>query len=168
VIVIMADLAPVGELENLLADRIVASFWKLRRAGKIENSLFSVLLDGYRNVESSDIPSMVVIKTYGDRLEKEYINPLTDNPVKMEESGRIDGTSETDSEKEALNPEQVLGVVIKHDFANSNILSRFHRYESEIERSLFKALNELQRLQYLRKRNEAILSEAHEPGLNGD
>ena len=131
--------------------------FKLRRAGKIENSLFSVLLDGYRNVESSDIPRVVVTKTYGDRLEKEYINPLADTPVESKEPGRIDDTSKIKSEKEALNPEQVLGMVIKHDFTGSNILSRFHRYESEIERSLFKALNELQRLQYLRKRNEAIV-----------
>ena len=34
-----AELASVGELEQLFADRVIASFWRLRRVGKIEIEL---------------------------------------------------------------------------------------------------------------------------------
>src|SRR5215208_5294387 len=36
-----AELQPVGELENLLVDRIVASYWRLRRLGQVEAGIFA-------------------------------------------------------------------------------------------------------------------------------
>jgi len=36
---LMADLAPAGELEVVLADRIVAAVWRLRRLGRIEREM---------------------------------------------------------------------------------------------------------------------------------
>ncbi len=36
-----AELQPVGELENLLVDRIVAAYWRLRRAGRVESGIFA-------------------------------------------------------------------------------------------------------------------------------
>ncbi len=44
-----------------------------------------------------------------------------------------------------------LGKAIHYDLVNSNTLSKFHRYESHIERGLFHTLHELQRLQAARK-----------------
>jgi hypothetical protein len=35
-----AELQPVGELENLLIDRIVAAYWRLRRLGRVEAGIF--------------------------------------------------------------------------------------------------------------------------------
>ena len=43
-----ADLAPVGELEFLLADRIISTAWRLRRCLKVESA---VLADRYQNKE---------------------------------------------------------------------------------------------------------------------
>lgn len=42
---LLDDLAPEGALEVFLADRIVAGFWKLRRAGRIETQLFDQMKD---------------------------------------------------------------------------------------------------------------------------
>src|SRR5215212_3545546 len=36
-----AELQPVGELESLLVDRIVASYWRLRRLGRVEAGIFA-------------------------------------------------------------------------------------------------------------------------------
>src|SRR5918994_3649371 len=36
-----AELQPVGELDNLLVDRIIASYWRLRRLGRVETGIFS-------------------------------------------------------------------------------------------------------------------------------
>jgi hypothetical protein len=34
------ELQPVGELENLLVDRIVSAHWRLRRLGRVEAGIF--------------------------------------------------------------------------------------------------------------------------------
>src|SRR5215203_2387700 len=36
-----AELQPVGELENLLVDRIIASYWRLLRLGRVEAGIFA-------------------------------------------------------------------------------------------------------------------------------
>src|ERR671912_1898303 len=35
------ELQPVGELENLLVDQIIASYWRLRRLGRVEAGIFA-------------------------------------------------------------------------------------------------------------------------------
>ena len=40
------ELQPVGELENLLVDRIVAAYWRLRRLGRVEAGIFAWELYG--------------------------------------------------------------------------------------------------------------------------
>ena len=92
-----AQLAPVGELELLLADRIVSSAWRLRRALAVEASLF----------DKEDTPDRAFSGIWA--LEK------------------------------------------------MTILSR---YESTLERGLFKALHELQRLQAARQGEAVPLPEA--------
>jgi hypothetical protein len=91
-----AQLAPVGELELLFADRIVSSAWRLRRALAVEASLF----------------------------DKE------------------------------VTPD---GAFIGYGAKKMIILSR---YESTLERSLFKALHELQRLQAERQGKDVPPPEA--------
>jgi hypothetical protein len=54
---------------------------------------------------------------------------------------------------EQLQPK--LGQSVSHDLKGQNILSKFIRYESQVERSLFKAMHELERLQALRLGREA-------------
>src|SRR5688500_17144972 len=36
-----AELKPVGEMEILLVDRIIASYWRLRRLGRVEAGIFA-------------------------------------------------------------------------------------------------------------------------------
>ena len=89
-----AQLAPVGELEFLLADRIVATAWRLRRAGALETSLLN------------------------DRSDSKGVGVLA-NVFPWD----------TDREKIQL----------------------LSRYEVTLERSLYRALHELQRLQAARE-----------------
>ena len=93
-----AQLAPVGELELLFADRIVSSAWRLRRALAVETSLF---------------------------------------------------------DKQATPDRAFAGYLV--DAEKMIILSR---YESTLERGLFKALHELQRLQAERQGESVPLPEA--------
>ena len=36
------ELQPVGELENLLVDRIISAYWRLRRLGRVEAGIFGL------------------------------------------------------------------------------------------------------------------------------
>jgi hypothetical protein len=43
-----AELQPAGELENLLVDRIISAYWRLRRLGRVEAGIFAWELYGKR------------------------------------------------------------------------------------------------------------------------
>jgi hypothetical protein len=60
--------------------------------------------------------------------------------------------------EEAPTPPEPIswGPAMVNDFNGSNVMLKFSRYKTQSERSLYRALNELNKLQYLRKRSEAI------------
>jgi hypothetical protein len=91
-----SQLQPVGDLEALLVDRIVAAAWRLRRVLSVEAAIY----------------------------EKE----------------RIDFRGE----------ERGVGWAFIRDANGQNAFSKLSRYETTIERGLYKALHELQRLQAAR------------------
>jgi len=49
------------------------------------------------------------------------------------------------------NPNQPIGQTVINDFSNANVLDRLLMYERRIENSLYKTLNEIQRLKIIRK-----------------
>ena len=63
-----------------------------------------------------------------------------------------------DSPQQALQSSEPipLGAAIRDDFCGSNIMLKFSRYRTQCERSFYRALNELNKLQYLRKQSAAI------------
>ena len=100
------DLAPLGQLECFLVDRIAASAWRLRRAVRVEGKMLQ-----------------------GD-FERRDGQPRTKDDATLEIS--------------------VINQVI-YQFT----YGKFTRYEAHIERGLYKALHELQRLQAARS-GEAV------------
>ena len=90
-----AELQPVGELENLLIDRVVAAYWRLRRLSRVEAGIF--IQESYGDVGDSDVST--------------------------------------------------LGLSFIRDGNGANAFSKLSRYETTMERGLYKALHELQRLQ---------------------
>jgi len=95
-----SQLQPVGELEGLLVERIVAAAWRLRRVLAVETGIY--------------------------------------------EEERFSYTGE----------ERSLGLAFMRDASTFSTLSR---YETTIERGLFKALHELQRLQAARRAEADVL-----------
>jgi hypothetical protein len=49
-----------------------------------------------------------------------------------------------------------LGKAIQDDFKSGSLLERLLRYEGQIERSLYRALTELQKFQFIRQRNDVL------------
>src|SRR5829696_5758446 len=151
-----AELQPVGELENLLVDGIVAAHWRLRRLRRVEAGIFAW-------------------EHYGELLERARQEACTyERDEKLEDFLRnLDGFGEktiTDEQKhqEALakareieakrNAETAtLGRTFIRDANKANAFSKLSRYETAIERGLYKALHELQRLQAARRTEGDVL-----------
>lgn len=91
-------LCPQGELETVLADRIVANFWRLKRCMKIEKN----------------------------SMEYNKNDMRMDLGIGQEETGKI------------------------ADMLKGGRIDNILRYETTIERGIFKSLHELQRLQGMR------------------
>lgn len=89
-------LQPVGELEVLLVDRVIASLWRLRRVVAMETSLIQAYRQEVTCTGHASTLGDILLRDHGDRF------------------------------------------------------SRVLRYENTFERSLYKALHELQRLQAAR------------------
>ncbi|MDH4201592.1 MAG: hypothetical protein OEV87_01720 [Phycisphaerae bacterium] len=52
---------------------------------------------------------------------------------------------------------------IRNDFSGPNLMLKFSRYKMQFESSFYRALNELNKLQYLRRQRQAIEVQASEP-----
>ena len=100
------DLAPQGELEMILVDRIISSVWRLRRAIQVER----------------------------DFIQHKYDDTKYD---KYDDLVRPD--------------DEVWSLVVSGELGNSNAWLNLIRYETTVERQVYKALHELQRLQSTRK-----------------
>jgi len=100
-----SELQPVGELEGLLVEQIIAAVWRLRRLRRVEASIFAWELDN--------------VVTVPDK--------------------------------------SMLGLSFIRDANSANAFSKLSRYETTIERSLYRALHELQRLQAARRAEGSVI-----------
>jgi hypothetical protein len=139
-----AELQPVGELENLLVDRIIAAYWRLRRLGQVETGIFA--WERYEELAER-----------AESEAREYESWSTDELMDLI------NTRITDEEKHAQALEKVrqmrseqqaesitLGRTFARDADKANAFSKLSRYETAIERQLYKALHELERRQAAR------------------
>ena len=146
-----AELKPVGELESLLVDRIVAATWRLRRLGRVETGIFAFELYGElaeRARQEADKYSRteteVTIGGYklGGEVETNVRTTITD---KQKHQEAVKAAREMESVRNAELA--TLGRTFIRDSSGANAFSKLSRYEAGIWRSLYKALHELQRLQ---------------------
>jgi hypothetical protein len=147
------SLNPENPLEALLVDRIISVAWRLRRVGRIESGINSW-------------------RRYSLKFNAAVINAqnqLPDNPPKdsFKELFEVQNASFSNDRKLKAYDE----VAIQSELVNSEVpeLGRtfvkyaqtfaiLSKYELGLERSLFKALNELQRLQAVRSEKSNALS----------
>jgi hypothetical protein len=159
-----AALAPEGTLETELAERIVVLTWRLRRIGKAEHAIlawhhFGIL--GMDEVcEKED-----AIEARMDDLESHEIEdfdlpgPFPRNPYEQ-----------ADYNARRIAKEAGLCATVSSGKAFSESersLEKLSRYETSIERSFYKALHELQRLQAARKGEAVPLSVAVDIDVTG-
>ena len=132
------DLSLVGQLELMLADRIVGSFWKLKRSGRMENELYVSMMnpDYSEDAVSKDKPASFILS-----CTRPDGSTYVDTHYSISKTGGVkDMLKEPEPQEaeaaESENSVRSLGSVALQDFTSGNILSRFRRYEGQIERSL--------------------------------
>jgi hypothetical protein len=140
---IMNELRPVGELEGLLVERIIAAAWRLRRLGRVEAGIFAWERFGElaeraeresRGYESSSLIDMA-----------DGYTTITDKKRHKESLSRAQQMRSAQEAETAT-----LGRTFVRDANGANAFAKLSRYETTIERGLYKALHELQRLQAAR------------------
>ncbi len=140
------ELQPVGELENLLVDRIIASYWRLRRLGRVEAGIFAWELYG-ELAERARQEARTHEKTALDQVIENTGLPT----VILNQRKHKEALSEAEEmETVRAGETATLGRTFIRDAETVNAFSKLSRYETAIERSLYKALHELQRLQAAR------------------
>ena len=145
-----AELQPVGELENLLVDGIVAAHWRLRRLRRVEAGVFTWELYGElreRAQEEAETYESNVFIDIGDPLDT-----ITDEQKHQE---ALSKAQELKAKQDAETA--TLGRTFIRDADQANAFSKLSRYETAIWRSLYKALHELQRLQAARRTQGDVL-----------
>jgi hypothetical protein len=134
----------VGELENLLVDRVAAAVWRLRRLGRVEAGIFA-----WERFEE-----------LAERAEREAKRYEEDDTELLIEALNITITDEKKHEEALSRARQMrkgqedvnatLGRTFARDADGANAFSKLSRYETAIERQLYKALHELERRQAAR------------------
>jgi hypothetical protein len=125
---ILAELAPVGRMESMLAARVVSLSWRLKRVENMQNQAIDVLIE--RDGTTSPLNKLVQSLLPKDQRQ-------------------------LPSDASASNGDLVLGRVAIKDYSNSRVLDRLLMYERRIENSMFKTINELRRLRLIRELEEA-------------
>jgi hypothetical protein len=119
----LADLAPAGAVETMLAERVVNLWWRLRRAERMQNEAIE------------------------DMIEDQVTNPSAIRSRKRHCS--YEGLEPGDPRFE---PEHLaLGRIASTDWSCTRILDRMLLYERRIESSLNRAMRELKRFQVVRR-----------------
>ena len=135
------ELRPVGDLEGLLVERVIAAAWRLRRLGRVEAGIFA-----WERLEELAQRAEREARAYEQPPEDDfmkYVNISLSNGEKHEEA--LSRAQQMRSEQGAEIA--TLGRTFARDANGANAFSKLSRYETTIERGLYKALHELQRLQ---------------------
>jgi hypothetical protein len=120
---LLDELSPVSSMESMLAERIVALSWRLKRAGRFQNQ---------------------AIDTLHAKLTNDPMKKITQSLYRSILGQSPDNTNDS-------NGELALGRLVVKDFSNERVLDRLLMYERRIEHSLFKTILELQRLNIARQ-----------------
>jgi hypothetical protein len=139
------ELRPVGELEGLLVERVIAAAWRLRRLGRVEAGIFAwERLEELAERAEREAREYERSTDIGENLSGPWIT-VTDEKKHEQALSRAQQMRSGQEDETAT-----LGRTFARDATGANAFSKLSRYEITIERGLYKALHELQRLQAAR------------------
>jgi len=139
------EFLPQGPLEEQLVERVAVCGWRLRRVYRIEAGIFTyesltIELDRARNeTKKYELDVMEEIRSVGLEVHVTDEEQHGQTIAQAEKMARL-------RQEESL----ALSVAFKQDADNAGAFSKLSRYEAAIERSLYRAIHELQRIQAAR------------------
>ncbi|MFC1633871.1 hypothetical protein ACFL5Z_03450 [Planctomycetota bacterium] len=134
----LAELAPAGTMESILAQRIVSLTWRLKRAERMQNEMVDAKIRREINCTYPKLSETLV----------------TGKPLSAKGGSKYS--------KECYD-DLALGYIAMWDFTEARALERLSMYERRFEASLFRTMGEFKKLQRVRQsedneKNSAIPS----------
>ena len=151
---LITELGPEGSLEEQLAERIVVCLWRLRRVYPIEAGIFaweSLTIELCNAEEEARGYESTISRSLRGDTETERMA----NQKKHDKAMTCASKAKQLLWREAQGP----GAAFRRDAGVWNALSKLSRYETAIERSLFRALHLFEQLQTARREREASTPE---------
>jgi len=144
-----AELQPVGEMENLLVERIIDATWRLQRLSRVEAGIFTWELYEELAQRAQEEAQTYERSTLNDFIENQYgpSTMITDEEKHQEALSRAEEMKSKQHRAETAT----LGRTFIRDADTTNAFSKLSRYETGIEGRFYKAYHELQRLQAARR-----------------
>ncbi len=141
------ELQPQGPLEERLVERVAACMWRRRRLYRVEAEIFT-----YERLTIELDNASEEIATY-EVTKHELYQQNVGNPVNVTDERRhYQATKRLDKAHRLVQDKAgTLGAAFRSDAENIGAISKLSRYEAAIERSLYRALHELQRVQAARQ-----------------
>lgn len=148
-----SDLKPVGVLETQLAQRMAGALWRLRRLSHIEAG---ILTGNAAETFAAAAESVAATHTRIEGGLNALIQSMDESREVIEnEAAHADATQAAKDARGVLwSVPALLGAAYRVDATGADALTKLSRYETTLERSLFKTGEELRRLQEIRHERE--------------
>jgi hypothetical protein len=149
---IRTELSPVGPIEEFLMDRVVSDMWRLHRLVRAETALIHSRVQGLK-ADRLEIEAGSYVESVGDLL---FPSEITNKAAHTEAREALErATYERDRD------EVLLGRAFDADAKEADTFAKLARYETRLERSLIRNLNELRQIQDKRRnRRSSPISDA--------
>jgi hypothetical protein len=138
---LLTSLAPQGDLESMLAEKIVADAWRLRRVPKLEAAIYRRSYEERILEKAQD-----AVRQYEMTEDERTLASLREKKVQAvdrqahEEAAKMVKDSQTKLDDASLDVARALRV-------SESVLSNLWRHEVALSRSMLRTLHEFQRLQ---------------------
>lgn len=140
-----AEFAPQGVMEEHLIQRLESSIWRLRRVSRAEAEVFA----WHRNRSAENDAREEVRLLEGSR--RPLLSALGEGKAVSESRVHREATRrEEEARTVRLSGEYAIGMAFVREASGGDAFLKLARYETALERSLYRALLELQRLQAVR------------------
>jgi hypothetical protein len=157
---VWADRSPVGPIEEFLVERVVNAMWRLQRLARAETALLHSRVQGL----NADLLA-IEVRSYEETLIDlpQWPTHVTDKAAHTEAREAF-----ARARYERNRDEVLLGGAIDADAKEGDAFAKLARYERSLERSLFRALDELRHIQDKRRnRPSSPISDAITVNMEG-
>jgi len=152
---VYSDFDPQGVAEEILAERIVSTTWKLYRLDRTEASVLTwYLYEVERRREYARSRRFVKVEPL---LESLYPETITDPAAHAKAMKKVDA-----AQQKKLGPETAIAEATISDINEGGVIDRLKRYETSLTRILVAAMHELRALQSERRQAEEEIIDVEE------